>query len=345
MPSPCGPSGLPSRPAQQTRELAAGPDASANRSATPVAAAAGAGDAPPGNGATSWSDDVADRSAAPDVPVPANRADQRDVPSVNPDATPTQAAGTTQPGLEAATDNPNIKRQGERIRTAAAARKPPPPFVRAAANRFAHGLHDAITDIPHEIYQAGADALHEMDEGLNPFSSAYRTAADSERTASRGASTPGDALAAQWEMHKRRGRGVRGIFELVGAPITGTARSVLGHALEMLPGLTYEDAKQGVDQALIGLGPGRGGLPRAPRAPLEPPRPPPGVPLRAPAERMPEPAKPVDRGPADPQPKIGPELRPEGLPDNANYAQNWYDEESRRTDRSAGRRSTSAWPG
>src|SRR5262249_31419963 len=169
--------------------------------------------------------------------------------------------------------------QGERIRRAAAARNPPPAFVRAAGDRFGQFLHDAVTDIPHEIYRAGADAAHEMDEGLNPFSPTYGAAADRERAASRGASTPGDALAAEWEMHKRRGRGVRGILGFAGAPITGTARSVLGHALEMLPGFTYQDAKQGVDQALMGLGPGRGGVLRAPRAPFESPHAAPVPPL------------------------------------------------------------------
>ena len=209
--------------------------------------------------------------------LPPNRADQSDAPVGNRDAVPAQAADAAQPpALAAASGNPNIERQGERIRAAAAARQPPPAFVRAAADRFAHGLRETplrvargVTDVSHEIYQAGADALHEMDEGLNPFSSAYR-ASDEREARARRTGTFGDALAAEWEMHKRHGRGLRGILELLGAPITGTARSVLGHALETLPGFTYEGAKRGVDQSLIGLGPGRGGVLRAPRL-SEPP--------------------------------------------------------------------------
>jgi Colicin/Pyocin-S2, DNase domain len=81
--------GPPSRPAGQTRAPAAGPD-EASRFA-PTAAAAAAVDAPPRSGATSGIDDAGSRPATPDVPVPANWADQWDAPVVNPDAAPVGA--------------------------------------------------------------------------------------------------------------------------------------------------------------------------------------------------------------------------------------------------------------
>jgi hypothetical protein len=78
--------GPPSRPAGQTRELAAGPDASASRFGP--TAAADTVDAPPRGGAMSGIDDAGNRPVSPDVPVPANWADQWDAPVVNPDAAP-----------------------------------------------------------------------------------------------------------------------------------------------------------------------------------------------------------------------------------------------------------------
>jgi hypothetical protein len=213
--------------------------------------------------------------------VPANAADQWRAPIGDPEPVPTQGASAAQPsGLDAATGNPLLERQGSRMRATAAARQPPHPLVRAAADRFAQGLHDtavragkAVTDIPNEIYQAGTDALEDINAGLNPFSAERRADIENAIAANR-TGTLRDSIAAYWQSQKRLGQGLLGVPELIAAPVTGLGRSVLGHTLETLPGFTYDEAKQAVDQSMIGLGPGRGGMLRAPRAPIEPRLPP-----------------------------------------------------------------------
>jgi hypothetical protein len=177
--------------------------------------------------------------------------------------------------LSPAVGNPNLARQGARARAAAATRPPPPPVV---------------ADILPEVYQAGADALRDMNAGLNPFSDEARAA----HAQAGQPGTPGDALAAAWENQKRVGRGLLGIPKLLAAPITGTSRSVVGHGLQWIDGrmrdlavatlgedrvrqaeqarganpggMTYDQAKQDADSLMWGLGP-RGGL----RPPARPP--------------------------------------------------------------------------
>lgn len=234
-------------PFDRASQLAAADDPPGPQTAVPGVDDVARPPAPPAPNAPPWPVDARDRSNAAAGP-----ADAPPAPALAGDAQP--------PALEAAVGNPNIERQGARIRAAAATRPPPPALVQAGADRFAQGLHNtalraakAVTDIPNEISAAGADALHNINAGLNPFSAERR--ADLERS--------------YWESQKGLGRGLLGIPELLGAPITGVARSVLGHALETLPGFTYDAAKQIVDKSLIGLGPGRGGLPRTPRVPIE----------------------------------------------------------------------------
>jgi hypothetical protein len=176
------------------------------------------------------------------------------------------------PPLAAATGNPNIERQGARIRSATAARPAPPKF---------------IGDILPEVDQAGADGLHDIDAAFNPYSAEAIAA----HQASARARTAGEAIVAQFEDEKRIARGILGIPEYFFAPITGTARSVLGHPLADLvhrggtliapeiaakddPAQLYADAKHVVDQAMLTLGP-RGGAPRAPLAPAARALPPP----------------------------------------------------------------------
>jgi hypothetical protein len=237
---------------------------------------------------------VDDAASAPWLP-PATNAWPAPV-----DAPPAPAvAGDAQgPGLAAAVGNPNIERQGDRIRAAAAKRPLPPALVRTIFDDAGH----AVTDIPHEIYQAGADALRNINAGLNPFSAERR--ADLVKSAE--AATPGDALAAYLESRKRLGRGLLGIPELLVSPITGASRSLLGHPLhaldaamrasavamfgedkvrqgeeargDSLGGRTYDDAKATVDQLMMGLAPRGGGL-RAPPAPMTRALPPPIEPI------------------------------------------------------------------
>jgi hypothetical protein len=259
------------------------------RAAQPAAAADAPG--PPASG-------VDDATSAP-WPVPAANASPWPVDARDQSTAPAGSSDAPlAPALAAAVGNQHIARQGDRIRAAAATRPLPPALVRTIFDDAGH----AVTDIPHEIYQAGADALHNMNAGLNPFSAERR--ADLVNSAK--AATPGDALAAYLESQKRLGRSLLGIPQFLGAPITGASRSLLGRPLHALDttmrdlavrihgegkvrqaeeargdrpgGQTYEDAKATADSLMMGLGPRGGGL-RAPPAPLTRALPPPIEPI------------------------------------------------------------------
>jgi hypothetical protein len=198
--------------------------------------------------------------------------DQSNAPAV-----PAVAGNEHAPAFATAVDSQNIERQGARA----------PSLVRTILGDAGH----AVIDIPQEIYQAGADSLHNIYAGLNPFSAEAKADFDKRMKAT----TPGDALAAYLESQKRLGRGLLGIPQFLGAPITGASRSLLGHPLHALDaamrdlavrihgedkirraeeargdspgGRTYDDAKATVDQLMMGLAPRGGGL-RAPPAPM-----------------------------------------------------------------------------
>jgi hypothetical protein len=207
---------------------------------------------------------VATSAAAPPSMVAAPGADDAKAPP----------PADLRPDLGAAYGNPNIERQGAQARATAATRPPPPP---------------AITDIWPEIGGAAAEAIHDINAGLNPFSAEVRAALEAPKPA-----TLTGQLAADWEGKKRVGRGLLGIPQLVLAPITGASRSLGGHGLQWLdenlvrkpaiaifgedrvrqieqerdhPGtLSYQEAKHLADQMMLGLSP-RAGVPRAPLAP------------------------------------------------------------------------------
>jgi len=194
--------------------------------------------------------------------------------------------GGQSPGLGAATSKLNLVRQGERLRAIAAARPAPPP---------------AVADILPEIYQTGANAVHDINAAFSPFSAERRAAHDKAAQAR----TVGEGLAAQWDDLKRTGRGFAAIPELYAAPVIGTARSLLVMGLQSFDaamrngavalsgedkirqveqelglrpgGSNYDDAKQVADGLMMVLGP-RGGMARAPRVAipraLSSPRPP-----------------------------------------------------------------------
>src|SRR5262245_22011074 len=131
-------------------------------------------------------------------------------------------------------------------------------------------LKRAFTDIPSEIYSAGAGALHEMN-AVNPWGA--------ERTAARAKGEPPGMMDVP--------RAVAGAAALPFSPSTGTVGSVGGHMLELLNrgmrdvavrmygeekirqveaahpeiarGATYEGAKADADALMMGLGP-RGGM-------------------------------------------------------------------------------------
>lgn len=131
-------------------------------------------------------------------------------------------------------------------------------------------LARAVTDIPSEVYDAAAAGLHEMN-AVNPWGA--------ERTEARARGEPPSMLAVP--------RAAMGALSVAGAPITGAARSVGGHLLDLLNrgmragavqiygedkvrqaeaatglpvgGGSYETAKPDVDRLMMGLGP-RGGM-------------------------------------------------------------------------------------
>ncbi len=140
----------------------------------------------------------------------------------------------------------------------------------SVGDRLTSHLPAAITDIPHEIYQSGAGALHEMN-AVNPWGA--------ERTEARARNEPPGLTAVP--------RAVMGAAALPFAPITGAVHSVGGHLLEMLNsgmragavklygedrvrqaeaaqglhvgGEGYEESKGVADKLMMGLGP-RGGM-------------------------------------------------------------------------------------
>ena len=120
--------------------------------------------------------------------------------------------------------------------------KPDKPKPEVAGN--------AITDVPHEISAAASEGLQNI-KGLAPWGRGEQSAL---------------------EGIKQTGKGVMGVAQLAASPITGAARSLLGHPLasaihatgEMInpelaakddPKEMYESAKRAVDTALSAVEP------------------------------------------------------------------------------------------
>jgi hypothetical protein len=154
-------------------------------------------------------------------------------------------------------------------------------------------LVSPLTDIPHEIYQAGAETLGAANTYLNPWSEEYRKGAEADRD--KWISTgPGSFLGT--------GKGLLAAIGVPFSPITGAMRSLIGHPLSvimptatpheqermrkagvsesMIPGQTreenYQKAKGDVDVAMMAVTPRgfapRGAIPRSgPRPPARPP--------------------------------------------------------------------------
>ncbi len=126
--------------------------------------------------------------------------------------------------------------------------------------------HSTITDIPHEIYGAAKTAAGTIADTLNPFSESRHAAY------ARQANAPsfGEGMIEGAKQVGETGKGLLAIPEAIASPITGTARSVIGHPYSVISGKPYEEAKSDVDTAMLGLSPGRGGL-RTIRSPIQPP--------------------------------------------------------------------------
>jgi hypothetical protein len=145
-------------------------------------------------------------------------------------------------------------------------------------------LTSTVTDIPHKIYEAGAEALGAMNRGLNPFSDERRASVMRQANAPSFMSGLGESVSRLGDT----GAGALAVPALAMSPVTGTARSVLGHGMEaIVPPLSPEEEekykavgaplpKTGdeiADTALMGLAPARGGL-SALRNPVSAPTPP-----------------------------------------------------------------------
>jgi hypothetical protein len=166
---------------------------------------------------------------------------------------------------------------------------PPAPEPASLLSRLA----SPVTDIPHEIYEAGAESLGAVNTYLNPFSEDYRNGMEAERDKWIGTG-PGSFLGT--------GKGLLAALGVPFSPATGIFRSLFGHPLsvimptatpqeqermraagvpeDMIPGQTreenYQKIKRDVDVAMMALGPRgstpRGAIPRGgPHPPARPP--------------------------------------------------------------------------
>jgi hypothetical protein len=132
-------------------------------------------------------------------------------------------------------------------------------------------LKSAFTDVPHEIYSAGQSALTKIGEALNPFSEAKHAAY------ARAAAAP-SFMGTMGEVQNQAidtGEGLGAVAGLIGSPVTGAARSLIGHPYSALTGIPYEQAKSDVDTAMMGLAPkgfrANGPVPTSPAPPIAAP--------------------------------------------------------------------------
>jgi hypothetical protein len=142
----------------------------------------------------------------------------------------------------------------------------------------AEGPAAFITDVPREAATATESALTGVKEGLSPSQHQIQPWDPNKGVGANIAEQAGQ----QWGRFKKAGSGLGSAVSAPFAPFVGAARSILGHPLaegvgatrrlfgepDKGPEKTYEEAKEGVDLAMMGL---RAGAPRAPVA--VPPRP------------------------------------------------------------------------
>jgi len=132
----------------------------------------------------------------------------------------------------------------------------------------APSISDAVTDIPHEIYGAAKSAVGSITDNLNPFSESRHAAYAKQAAAPSFVSGLGDEL----KQIGDTGKGILAVPELAASPITGTARSLIGHPLAQAehaigtainpavaakdnPDEMYQTAKGDVDTAMSALSP------------------------------------------------------------------------------------------
>lgn len=125
----------------------------------------------------------------------------------------------------------------------------------------------AVADIPSEIGSAASSAFQGIGNNLNPWS-AQRQAEN--KAISQNPSFIG-GLGQEAEQTLGVGQGLMSIPTLAVSPITGTARSVVGHALaDTSPGTTYQQGKDEADILMAAAAPETKGVAEAIAAPKVP---------------------------------------------------------------------------
>lgn len=133
---------------------------------------------------------------------------------------------------------------------------------------FAEQMAAAVTDVPTEIASEAGSALSSINARLNPFSEEYRKRIDAQAAEAQKGNFTGFSGIAE------TGKGLAAIPALAASPITGAARSLIGHPYSALTGMPYEDAKGAVDTAMMAVSPraaGPAGMRAPARAPLPTP--------------------------------------------------------------------------
>lgn len=150
-----------------------------------------------------------------------------------------------------------------------------------ASPGFLSNMASAVTDIPHKIYEAGSQAVSGINEAFNPYSETQKAA--TIRKMERAKTNPFGGFGEDLESLKSTGSGLLSAPALALSPVTGAARSVIGHTVDALDPLTPEQTEKArkmgahlpggdevADLSLSALAPGRGGI----RPPVAvPPRP------------------------------------------------------------------------
>lgn len=111
-------------------------------------------------------------------------------------------------------------------------------------------LLSPITDIPQEIGGAAKSALGSITENLNPFSDKHRASIEKR---SKQPFFSLEALKEHVSSLGDVGSGLGAIPALAASPITGAARSLIGHPYAAITGMPYEEAKDKVDTAMMGV--------------------------------------------------------------------------------------------
>ena len=130
---------------------------------------------------------------------------------------------------------------------------PPMPadFVMDAPLSKIDHLKAAVTDIPGEIAGAFKSAVSTIGDNLNPFSQSRMDSIERQSKAPSMIAALGESISQTLGV----GKGLAAIPETALSPITGTARSAIGHPYSALTGMPYEQAKDVVDTAMMGIKP------------------------------------------------------------------------------------------